>query len=75
MDNDKDKLLEECLIFLSELGHFKLTDLKKVEELTQQVEQCKAAIATLKEEHDFTRGQITLLNDLAEEAQGDKKGK
>ena len=48
---------------------------KKVEELTQQVEQCKAAIATLKEEHDFTRGQITLLNDLAEEAQGDKKGK
>ena len=39
MDNDKDKLLEECLIFLSELGHFKLTDLKKVEELTTKIKE------------------------------------
>ena len=40
---------------------------KKVEELTQQVEQCKAAIATLKEEHDYTRGQINLLQELDKE--------
>ena len=39
MDKDKDKLLEECLIFLSELGHFKLTDLKKVEELTTKIKE------------------------------------
>tara|TARA_B100000131_G_C17779968_1_gene476853 strand:+ start:109 stop:318 length:210 start_codon:yes stop_codon:yes gene_type:complete len=37
---------------------------KKVEQLTDQIEQCKAAINQLKEEHDFTRGKITLLNDL-----------
>ena len=39
MDNDKDKLLKECLIFLSELGHFKLTDLKKVEQLTTKIKE------------------------------------
>ena len=37
---------------------------KKVEQLTDQIEQCKAAINQLKEEHDFTRCKITLLNDL-----------
>jgi len=37
--NNKDKLLEECLVFLSELGHFKLTDLKKVEELTTKIKK------------------------------------
>tara|TARA_Y100000592_G_C5465494_1_gene316467 strand:- start:1669 stop:1875 length:207 start_codon:yes stop_codon:yes gene_type:complete len=37
---------------------------QKVEELSQQIEQCKAAINQLKEEHDFTRGQITLLTEM-----------
>lgn len=37
--NNKDKLLEECLVFLSELGHFKLTDLKKVEELSTKIKE------------------------------------
>ena len=37
--NNKDKLLEECLVFLSELGHFKLTDLKKVDELTTKIKE------------------------------------
>ena len=39
----------------------------KVEELTSQIDQCKAAIAQLKEEHDYTRGQITLLQDMMTE--------
>ena len=37
---------------------------KKVEELTTQIEQCRQAITALKEEHDFTRGQITLLQEM-----------
>lgn len=40
---------------------------QKVEELTSQIDQCKAAIAQLKEEHDYTRGQITLLQDMMTE--------
>ena len=41
---------------------------KKVEELNTQIDQCKQAIQVLKEEHDFTRGQITLLTDMVEPA-------
>ena len=40
---------------------------RKVDELTQQIEQCKAAIQQLKEEHDYTRGQINLLQELDKE--------
>ena len=40
---------------------------KKVEELSQQIEACKQAIAQLKEEHDFTRGQIVLMNEIKSE--------
>jgi len=39
IDNNKDKLLKECLTFLSELGHFKLTDLKKVDKLTTKIKE------------------------------------
>ena len=37
---------------------------KKVEELTQQIESFKQGIAQIKEEHDFTRGQIVALQGL-----------
>ena len=40
---------------------------QKVEELSQQIEQCKAAINKLKEDHDFTRGKITLLTELMDD--------
>ncbi len=39
MNKNKTQLLKECLIFLSELGHFKLTDLKKVDELTTKIKE------------------------------------
>tara|TARA_B100000131_G_C17745432_1_gene462899 strand:+ start:101 stop:316 length:216 start_codon:yes stop_codon:yes gene_type:complete len=51
---------------------------KKVEELTNQIEQFKQGIQVLKEEHDFTRGQIVALQDLAaesEESDSKSKGK
>jgi peptidoglycan hydrolase CwlO-like protein len=37
---------------------------KKVDEMSGQIEQLKTGIATLKEQHDFTRGQISALQDL-----------
>ena len=46
---------------------------QKVEELTGQIDQCKAAIAQLKEEHDYTRGQITLLQDMMTEEETTSK--
>ena len=48
---------------------------RKVDELTQQIEQCKAAIQQLKEEHDYTRGQINLLQELDKEAMDSKTEK
>ena len=49
---------------------------KKVEELTNQIENFKQGIAALKEEHDFTRGQIVALQDLSSEESDSKvKGK
>ena len=39
IDNNKDKLLKECLTFLSELGHFKLIDLKRVEEINSKIKE------------------------------------
>ncbi len=45
---------------------------QKVEEMTMQIETLKTGIATLKEQHDFTRGQISALQDLEE---GDSKEK
>ena len=48
---------------------------KKVQELTEQVEQCKAAIAALKEEHDFTRGQITMLQEITDTSETTAKVK
>ena len=41
---------------------------KKVEELTQQIEAFKQGIAAVKEEHDFTRGQIVALQELKQDA-------
>ena len=40
---------------------------KKVEELTQQIEAFKQGIAAVKEEHDFTRGQIVALQELKQD--------
>ena len=45
---------------------------QKVEELTVQIDNYKAAIAQLKEEHDYTRGQITLLQDMMSEDSSEK---
>ena len=41
---------------------------KKVEELTQQIESFKQGIAQIKEEHDFTRGQIVALQGLEDDS-------
>ena len=37
---------------------------KKVQELQDQMAQIREAVSVLKEEHDFTRGQITLLQEM-----------
>ena len=41
---------------------------QKVDELTNQIENIKAAIAGLKEQHDFTRGQIAALQGVEGES-------
>ena len=60
MSKSKDTVNDKLDTLVSENNE----RVKKVEELTQQIEQCKAAINQLKEEHDFTRGQITLLTEM-----------
>lgn len=40
---------------------------KRVEEMVSQIAALREAINTIKEEHDFTRGQIVALEELLNE--------